>query len=185
LPLSELLPWFEEEEPRFLPEDVEPPLLATDFLVAGDAEANPLLLLLDEDLEALEPPRLDDDPLEAVFDAPFFDAPFFDAPPPLDDDDDFLDAAFLEAPFFEAAFFDAPFFDAVFFEAVLEAPFLAAAFLGAAFFALPFLEAARPAFFGAAFFAVFEDEDLPPPLPFVADFFEADLFVDVAILMGF
>ena len=127
-------------------------------------------------LEALEPPRLDELPLDAPLDPPRPDVPFEAAfLPPRD--------AVLDAPPREEVLLAPPRPELL--EAALEplrlVPFFAAAFLGAAFFALPFFAAA---FLGAAFLADFED-DLPPPALLAADFLVAAFFVDLAILMGF
>ena len=149
--------------------------------------------------EALEPPRLADDPLEAAFLTAFFGAAFLAA---------FFGAAFLIAFFGAAlliAFFGAAFL-AAFFGAAFLAAFFGALFLDAALF-IPFLaalfEPPREELFETVLplrpelledferlrleellLALF-DEDLPPPELLEADFLVAAFFFDFAIFNGF
>jgi hypothetical protein len=145
--------------------------------------------------EALELPRLADDPLEAAFliaffGAAFFGAAFFAA---------FFGAALLIAffgaalliAFFGAAFL-AAFFGALFLDAALFIPFLAALFeppreelLEAALPLRPeLLEDFEPPRLEELLLALF-DEDLPPPELLEADFLVAAFFFDFAIFNGF
>ena len=147
--------------------------------------------------EALEPPRLADDPLEAPFlallfpplEAAFFGAaffvPFFAVA--------FLGAAFLAA-FFTPPFLAAAFFGALFLEVAFFIPFLAALFLPPSeeLFEAPLLELPRlelledfePPRLEELLLALL-DEDLPPPELLEADFSVAAFFFDFAIFNGF
>jgi hypothetical protein len=145
--------------------------------------------------EALEPPRLADDPLEAAFliaffGAAFFGAVFFTAFFGADLLIVFLGAAFLAA--FLGAAFLAAFFGALFLDAALFIPFLAALFeppreelLEAALPLRPELleDFERPRL-EELLLALF-DEDLPPPELLEADFLVAAFFFDFAIFNGF
>lgn len=125
--------------------------------------------------EALVPPRLADDPLEAAF----FGAAFFGAA--------FLGAVFLAA-FFGAVFFTADFLGAAFF-IFLGAAFLGAAFFVAAFFVAAFLTAVflaaaffKVVFLAAAFFIPFLAAFFEPPLE---EFLEADFPLRLAVFEDF
>jgi hypothetical protein len=140
--------------------------------------------------EALELPRLADDPLEAAFLIAFFGAVFFTAFFGADLLIVFLGAAFLAA--FLGAAFLAAFFGALFLDAALFIPFLAALFeppreelLEAALPLRPELleDFERPRL-EELLLALF-DEDLPPPELLEADFLVAAFFFDFAIFNGF
>ena len=160
----------------------EPPLRADLFPLEEPPRDELFEVVLELPLrEALEPPLLADDPLEAAFFGAAFLIAFFATA---------LFIAFFGAAFFAPLFFAAAFLGALFFAAAFFIPFLAA------LLAPPLEEVLEadllPALFEdfepprrAAFLLADLDEDLLPPELLEADFFAAVFFFAFAILMGF